>query len=202
IKSTHSFIIMILYHVKEEIIMLILGSQSPRRKELLESAGLIFNTVKPLFDEDSLPYEGDPSEYVKELAKAKAHSLVSTYPKDVILTADTIVVVDHEILGKPKDEEDAFRMLSLLNDKMHTVYTAVCIKYMDKEEVFLEEADVEFNKMSELDIRSYIQTGESLDKAGAYAIQGIGSKFIKHYEGDFHTIMGLPLKALLTRLKN
>ena len=182
--------------------MLILGSQSPRRKELLESAGLIFNTVKPLFDEDSLPYEGDPSEYVKELAKAKAHSLVSTYPKDVILTADTIVVVDHEILGKPKDEEDAFRMLSLLNDKMHTVYTAVCIKYMDKEEVFLEEADVEFNKMSELDIRSYIQTGESLDKAGAYAIQGIGSKFIKHYEGDFHTIMGLPLKVLLTRLKN
>ncbi len=182
--------------------MLILGSTSPRRKQLLESAGIAFVSVSPLFDESNIKIEHNKvDEFVKELAKRKAESLSNKYPDDVVLAADTIVVIGNEILGKPKDESDAVAMLNKLNGKKHFVYTGVAISYKNEIDVFAESAAVYFNQMSEQDIAEYVQTNEPMDKAGAYAIQGIGSKFIKKYEGDFHTIMGLPLKVVLSKLK-
>lgn len=182
--------------------MLILGSGSARRKELLESASIDFLLVPSDYDESQVAFEGDTLKYVETIAENKANALLDKYPLDVILTADTLVEVDGEILGKPKDIEDAQKMLQLLNDKTHHVYTGVCIVSKDKKEVFVESASVTFNKLSTLDIESYIQTKEPMDKAGAYAIQGIGAKLIKHYDGDFHTIMGLPLKLVLEKLKD
>ena len=182
--------------------MLILGSGSARRKELLESASIEFKIVPNGFDESQVKFDVDVDEYVKKLAEKKANSLLEKYPNSVILTADTIVEIDGEVLGKPKDKLDATRMLELLNGKKHHVCTGVCIRSKDKVELFVECAQVEFNKLSSLDIESYVQTGEPMDKAGAYAIQGIGAKFIKRYDGDFHTIMGLPLKTVLEKLKD
>ncbi|ABX81974.1 Maf family protein [Acholeplasma laidlawii] len=182
--------------------MLILGSGSARRKELLESASIDFLLVPSDYNESQVAFEGDTLKYVETIAENKAKALLHKYPLDVILTADTVVEVDGEILGKPKDIEDAQKMLQLLNDKTHHVYTGVCIVSKDKKEVFVESASVTFNKLSTLDIESYIQTKEPMDKAGAYAIQGIGAKLIKQYDGDFHTIMGLPLKLVLEKLKD
>lgn len=181
--------------------MLILGSGSARRKELLESASIDFQLVPNGFDESQIAFDGNATEYVEQLALSKAEFLLDKFDDKVILTADTIVEIDGEILGKPKDEIEAISMLERLNDKQHNVYTAVCIMSKDKKEVFSECAKVVFNKLSTLDIESYVQTKEPMDKAGAYAIQGIGAKLIKHYDGDFHTIMGLPLKSVLEKLK-
>lgn len=182
--------------------MLILGSTSPRRKQLLESAGVVFVSVSPEFDESNIKIGNSKADaFVIELAKRKAESLVSKYPDDVILAADTVVVIDDEVLGKPNDESEAMRMLRKLDGKKHFVYTGVCIIYKDKIDSFMETAAVYFNHLSEDDIKTYVQTKEPMDKAGAYAIQGIGSQFIEKYEGDFHTIMGLPLKAVLSKLK-
>ncbi len=181
--------------------MLILGSTSPRRKELLESAGFKFKVVSPVFDESSIAYQGNPVDYVSTLALKKAESLKQMYPGDVILTADTIVVLDNEVLGKPLDHNDAKSMLKKLSNNLHQVYTAVSIIINDVTEVFVDVASVEFNKISDLDIESYILTNEPMDKAGAYAIQGGGAKFILGYQGDFHTIMGLPLKKVIETLK-
>lgn len=181
--------------------MLILGSGSPRRKELLESASIEFQIVPSGFDESQVAFEGDVAAFVKKLAISKADFLFEKYPENVILTADSVVEINGVILGKPVDESDAVRMLELLSNKQHNVYTGVCIIAKDKIELFVESSQVVFNKLSILDIESYVQTKEPMDKAGSYAIQGLGAKLIKQYEGDFHTIMGLPLKVVLEKLK-
>lgn len=181
--------------------MLILGSSSARRKELLESASIAFELVPNGFDESSVIYNDDPEDYCQTLALKKAEYFLDKYPNKVILTADTIVEIDGDILGKPKDAFEAIEMLNRLNDKRHRVYTGVCIVSGNQSDVFFESASVTFKKISSLDIESYVKTKEPMDKAGAYAIQGIGSKFIEAYEGDFHTIMGLPLKTVLKKLE-
>lgn len=181
--------------------MLILGSGSARRKELLESASIDFEMVPNGFDESSVAYNDDPEDYCQTLALKKAEYLLDMYPDKVILTADTIVEIEGDILGKPKDEFEAIEMLNRLNDKKHRVYTGVCIVNGSHTDVFVESASVTFKKISSLDIESYVKTKEPMDKAGAYAIQGIGSKFIAEYNGDFHTIMGLPLKTVLKKLE-
>lgn len=182
--------------------MLLLGSSSIRRKELLESTGLSFKTVKPVFDEDQLDKEGyPPQEYNLESAKRKALSLKETFSEYVIITADTIVVIDKEILGKPRDEEEAKAMLRKLSGKTHKVYTSVCILYKGKKDLFIDSAKVTFNDLTEKEIDDYVATKEPLDKSGAYAIQSISNTFVKSFEGDFHTIMGLPLKIVLEKLK-
>ncbi|WP_162163872.1 Maf family protein [Acholeplasma hippikon] len=183
--------------------MLILASTSPRRIELVQSAGLDFITASPKFNEKEISTKDIAvEEYVQLLSKNKALSLVNDYKNDVILAADTIVVYNNEILNKPIDEEDAFRMLKKLNGKKHSVLTGVCIIKGDLIESFYERSEVTFNKMTDEEIYAYIETKEPMDKAGAYAIQGIGSKFVKSYDGDFHTIMGLPLKEVLKKLKD
>lgn len=183
--------------------MLILASTSPRRIELLESAGLQFKTVSPKFDENTISTSDIAVEdYVQLLAKSKADSLINEFREDIIIAADTIVAINNEILNKPIDKQDAFKMLKKLSNKKHNVLTAVCIYSQNKTEVFYEKSTVHFNKITDEEIEAYIETGEPMDKAGAYAIQGIGSKFIKKFEGDFHTIMGLPLKEVLEKLKH
>lgn len=181
--------------------MLILGSKSARRKELLESASIDFELISSDFDETHIAFDGDVTSYVEEVAKQKAQNLLEKYPNRVILTADTMVELDGKLLGKPTDEAHAKAMLEQLSGKTHNVCTGVCILKDNQIEVFSECAKVTFNKLSSLDIETYIITGEPMDKAGAYAIQGEGAKLIKEYHGDFHTIMGLPLKSLLEKLK-
>lgn len=165
---------------------IILASQSPRRREILDKIGIEYD-VKPAHCNE-ITNLTEPSEIVVELAKRKANAVEG----NIILGADTIVAKDNVIFGKPKDKEDAFRMLKSLQDSWHTVYTGVCIN----NEAYFEKTDVHMVKLSDKEIKDYIATGEPMDKAGAYAIQGIGGKFIDQIEGEFETVMGLPIKRL------
>jgi septum formation protein len=181
--------------------MLILASSSPRRAKLLKDAGLDFIVV-PSHLEEIVDEKYKPSELVVELARLKALSVAKTYPNDTIIGADTIVVYEDHILGKPRDEEDAYRMLKLLSDDRHVVYTAVALVKGDKVKTFVSETEVWMKNLSDLEIKNYIKTGEPMDKAGAYGIQGEGGALVDHYKGDFFTIVGLPLKDVLDQLKN
>ena len=181
--------------------MIILASSSPRRAKLLKDAGLQFEIVASDVDETFDPTL-TPSEIAMYLAKLKADHIAKNYKNDIVIGADTIVVYGNKILGKPVDENDAFEMLTTLSNQCHIVYTGVSIISKDKEETFYSQTKVCMKALSELEIRAYINTKEPMDKAGAYGIQGDGGKLVDQYEGDFFTIMGLPLKELLTRLKN
>lgn len=180
--------------------MLILASGSPRRAKLMKDAGLDF-IVEPSFLDEIVDEKLKPNELVTELAKMKAIHVAKNYPNDIVIGADTIVVYEDHILGKPKDEEDAYRMLKLLSDDRHVVYTAVALVKGDKIKTFVSESEVWMKNLSDLEIKNYIKTGEPMDKAGAYAIQGDGGSLVDHYNGDFFTIVGLPLKDLLEQLK-
>ncbi len=179
--------------------MYILASNSPRRKKLLEDAGIEFKTVSPDVDE-SLAEKTRPEKFVQIIAKRKADAVLALYPDEIIIAADTIVVKDGEVFGKPKDEDDAYRMLKQLSDDKHEVYTGVCILNKQKEVCFYTMSEVWMKNYNDLQIYDYIKTGEPMDKAGAYAIQGLGEQFVDHYHGDFFTIVGLPLKVLLQEL--
>lgn len=181
--------------------MLILASSSPRRKELLSLLGYEFKVVKSNFDEDSIN-EIDPSELVKKLSYHKAFSVQKDYPNDVIIAADTTVYVNNQILNKPKDEEDAFRMLKYLSDvKKHYVATGVCIISGNKIHNFIEKTTVYFHNNTDQEILDYINTKEPLDKAGAYGIQGRGSVLVKKINGDFFNVMGFPISKINRLLK-
>lgn len=181
--------------------MLILASSSPRRAKLLKDAGLDFIVVPSHLDE-FVDEKYKPNELVVELAKQKALTVSKDYPNDIIIGADTIVVYDDKILGKPKDEDDAYRMLKTLSDDRHVVYTAVALIKGDKIKTFVSETEVWMKNLSDLEILNYIKTGEPMDKAGAYGIQGEGGSLVDHYKGDFFTIVGLPLKDVLDNIKN
>ncbi len=181
--------------------MLILASSSPRRAKLLKDAGLDFIVV-PSHLEEFVDEKYKPAELVLELAKQKALCVAVKYPDDIIIGADTIVVFEDQVLGKPRDEEDAYRMLRLLSNDRHVVYTAVALVKGDQVKSFVSESEVWMKNLSDLEIKNYIKTGEPMDKAGAYAIQGEGGQLVDHYKGDFFTIAGLPLKELLEQLKN
>lgn len=180
--------------------MLILASTSPRRKKLLEDAGLTFKTVSIDVDE-SVEEKLKPEKLVMTLALRKAKFALEQFQNDIIIAADTIVVYDGEVLGKPKDEADAYRMLKALSGNKHEVYTGVCLLSKDKEVSFYSMAEVWMHTYTDLQIYEYIQTKEPMDKAGAYAIQGLGKDLVEQYNGDFFTIVGLPLKQLLAELK-
>lgn len=182
---------------------IILASASPRRRELLMQMGLEF-TVIPSKGEEIIT-RTVPSEVVMELAAQKAREVADRSDENTcIIGADTIVVRDGEILGKPKDEEDACRMLSMLAGTTHQVYTGVCLinKKSGEEELrtFYEATDVEFYPMSETEIRDYVATGEPMDKAGAYGIQGKCAVFIKGIRGDYNNVVGLPIARLYHEL--
>ena len=176
---------------------LILASASPRRRELLGLTGLAFQIDAPDVDEScDLP----PREAVKELSRRKALAAAALHPGCVILAADTLVSVDDRALGKPRDPEDAFRMLSSLSGRWHQVYTGVTV--VDRDGTLRCEADVtdvHFEEMSEEAIRRYIATNEPMDKAGAYAVQGIAGLWIDQLRGSHTNVIGLPM-ALTRRL--
>ena len=184
--------------------MLILASISPRRKELLESVGFKFNLKKPNFDEDTIDASKmKVDEYVLHLAESKSKSVFSNYPNDIVIAADTIVVLGHDIIGKPKDEADAMNILRRLSGKTHQVYTgyAVIRKGDCKTEVSFEKTHVTFREISDSEIRFYVKTGEPMDKAGSYGVQGIGGALVTGINGDYNNVVGLPVCSLVQTLR-
>jgi septum formation protein len=182
--------------------MLVLASASPRRQELLRNAGIPF-VVQPT-DVPEIPREGEaPRPCAERLAREKAMDVFRQRPSDLILGADTIVVVDAQILGKPRDASDAARMLRLLSGQSHRVITGVCLAGPQPraEDIRSEITLVTMNDLSDDDIRSYILTGEPMDKAGAYAIQGIASRWISRIEGDYFNVVGLPVSLVYKMLR-
>ncbi|MBQ8209403.1 MAG: septum formation inhibitor Maf [Clostridia bacterium] len=179
----------------------ILASASPRRKELLTLAGIEY-TVIPSECEEVLPDNITPADAVEELARQKAEDVFKRHSDCMIIAADTVVALGNTILGKPKNDDDAFSMLTSLSGNIHTVYTGVCIKTADREEIFHSATDVEFYELTDKEIRDYIATKEPCDKAGAYGIQGKGSLLVKGIHGDYFNVVGLPLAETVRRINN
>lgn len=179
---------------------LILASGSPRRSELLKLITKDFDVI-PADCEEIIDTALSPAEMVKALAVQKAEFVSKKYPDKTVIGADTTVFYGSMPLGKPKDKADAKRMLSMLSGKKHTVITAVSIAKGGKTEIaFAEETEVEFYPLSEIEIDGYINTGEPMDKAGAYGIQGKGALLIKRIDGDYYNVMGLPVAKLYRKL--
>jgi len=179
--------------------MLVLASQSPRRSEILRQAGISFTIRAVPVDETPNPGER-PEDYVQRLAEAKARAVQSA-PDEVVLGADTTVVIDGEMLGKPVDEADARRMLATLEGRRHLVMTGICLKRGDETVRDWAETKVWFASMSAAEIEEYVAGGEPMDKAGAYAIQGLASKFVEKIEGCYANVMGLPIALVYLRFK-
>jgi septum formation protein len=178
----------------------ILASQSPRRRELLKLMGIPFTTVNPNVDEIINP-NVSLEIAIEELAYLKAQEVLSRYPEANIISADTIVVCENEVMGKPVDEEDAIRMLKRLSGKKHEVITGVCLLNSDKEIRFHTKTLVEFHPYDNELVKAYVHSKDPLDKAGAYGIQDKGALLVKGIEGDYYTVMGLPISALYQALK-
>ena len=182
---------------------LILASGSPRRRELMSQVGLDFTVVTS--DADENIKEMEPEDYVRELSSVKAQSVLEQYADKedsvIVIGADTIVYHKGEILTKPKDEEDAFRILKSLEGQIHQVYTGVTICSAHNNVSFYEKTDVWVYDMTDEEIRDYISTGEPMDKAGAYRIQGKFAAYIKGIEGDYNNVVGLPVARLVHELK-
>ena len=176
---------------------MILASQSPRRRELLSLITEDFRII-PAKGEEILPEKVSPEEAVLALSEQKAGEIFRENRGEVIVAADTIVAIDGKILGKPADEKDAFAMLKTLSGRVHEVFTGVCVIFANgKKERFFEETKVEFYELSDEAIAAYIKTGEPMDKAGAYGIQGKGALLVKRIDGDYYNVMGLPVARLL-----
>ena len=173
--------------------MLILASASPRRQELLRSAGIPFE-ARPA-DIDETRRDGETArEYVLRLAEAKARAAAT--PGETVLGADTVVVVDDRILGKPADRDEAGAMLRLLSGRTHRVMTAVCLLRSDECRTFVETTSVRFRELGESEIQAYVNSGDPLDKAGAYGIQGGAGHFVERIDGCWFNAVGLPLTRL------
>ena len=180
--------------------MLILASASPRRKEICQLLGLDF-TVIPAEYEIGIDEKIAPEKAVELVALSKAQKVFEKHPGDIVIGSDTAVYCDNEFLGKPKDKEDACRMLKMLSGKKHTVYTGVAVVSENKRVSFCEEAYVHFAQLSDDEIFWYVNTVEPYDKAGSYAVQGLSARFIEKIDGDFFSIMGLPCNKLYEVLK-
>ncbi|HHV32157.1 Maf family protein [Caproiciproducens sp. LBM24188] len=181
--------------------MLVLASTSPRRSELLKMAGYEFSVVPPEANENYL--RGTPPvQIVEQLSTRKAKLVAKDHPDDIVLAADTLVVLKGRILGKPKDEQEAKAMLKLLSGNVHQVYTGYCIISGGKMVTGHECTSVEFYTLKDSDIEAYLATGEPMDKAGAYGIQGRGALLVKRIDGDFYNVMGLPIGKINRLLKS
>lgn len=178
---------------------IVLASASPRRRELLEMLGLTV-IVRPSGTEEKIGSLTDPQEIVTALAEQKARS-VPRKPEELILAADTVVAIDRRILGKPKDEADAFRMLSLLSGREHSVFTGFCLLRGEESILGAEETKVFFRSLSPAVIQRYLATGEPFDKAGAYGIQGKGCCLAEGIQGDFYNVVGLPVSRIMAELR-
>ena len=192
------------YIVSKEANMkkIILSSASPRRKELLEQIGVKFDIIVSDIDEN-INEDIEPRELVKKLALMKAKSVYdSVRDKDiVVIGADTVVVHDGRVIGKPEDEKDAFGILNRLSGDVNYVYTGVAVIGCGRTVSFYEETKVYMKNMTEKEINEYIKTSEPMDKAGAYGIQGFGAAFVEKIEGDYNNVVGLPLAKLYDVIK-
>lgn len=187
----------------KEDIHLILASGSPRRKDLLESLGIRFEVVPADVDESFLPSEA-PADVVRRLALEKAREVSKMFEKHWILGADTIVVIDGQILGKPVDKSEAKTMLGKLAGRTHEVFTGYALVNLNGAERVVSDfcrSEVFIRDLSEQEIEEYIETGEPLDKAGAYAIQGIGAAIVQGVNGSYTNVVGLPLCEVARELK-
>ena len=180
---------------------IILASASPRRKELLETAGLSF-TVKVADVEEIIEENMSADEVVMSLALQKANAVAKDNPDAVVIGADTVVVLDGEILGKPKSEENAISLLQMLSGRVHTVYTGVAMIKGEKVKNFCEATRVEFYPLEKEEIEAYVATKEPMDKAGAYGIQGRGCVLIRKISGDYFNVVGLPVSAVYRELRD
>ena len=188
--------------------MLILASASPRRRELLAQAGITFQVRPAHIPEDPRPGE-DPIGYVVRLAREKAQTVFAelcgnaeTAANLAVLGADTTVTLDNHILGKPEDHADAARMLRLLSGRTHRVVTGVAVVTAERTEVAAEVTGVSFRTLSDQEIADYVETGEPMDKAGAYAIQGRAARWIPRIQGDYFNVVGLPIALVATMLES
>lgn len=177
----------------------ILASQSPRRRELLSLIGIAHEVMPADIDETVMPHE-EPVPHCERLAREKAHTLALKHPDALVIAADTIVVRDGEILGKPADAADARRMVKLLAGRSHTVFTAIAVAQGGRTESAVEEVTVTFRALTDAEIAEYVATGEPMDKAGAYGIQGWGATIVERVDGDYFSVMGLGLRRLVALL--
>jgi septum formation protein len=179
---------------------LILASASPRRAELLRNAGIAFTVEPAHVPEQSMPDE-PPLEYAQRLARDKANAIFASRPDSVVLGADTVVVADEHLLEKPLDRVDAARMLRLLSGRSHQVITGVCVVASGFERTEAEVTEVRFSNLSDEEIATYVATGEPMDKAGAYAIQGIASRWVERIDGCYFNVVGLPMPRVYRMLR-
>ncbi len=186
--------------VREPAPQVILASRSPRRAELLTAAGISFEVLAADIDETPHPDEA-PAAYVERLAIEKARAVFLLRPDGVVLGADPTVTIDGAILGKPEDEADAVRMLRLLNGRPHDVHTGVAIVSTSGVQSAVGTTRVWFDPMTDKDISWYVATGEPVDRAGAYAIQGFASRFISRIDGSYSNVVGLPVALVSSILK-
>lgn len=175
-----------------------MASQSPRRQELLALIGLPFTTLVSEADED-IPL-AEPGAYVEKLALRKAEAVFAKRPDACVVGADTIVWLEGAIIGKPRDEQDAYRILRTLSGRTHTVYTGLAVLAPGSREVLYDAAKVSFAPLSDGEIRAYIHSGEPMDKAGAYGVQGRAAVFVERVEGCYFTVIGLPVPRLYRAL--
>jgi septum formation protein len=182
---------------------LILASKSPRRKQLLESLGLDFEVKPSNVNEDTI-FNADPGKYVIELAKAKATKVAIDNPGSIVIGSDTTVYHNGNYLNKPKDHEEAFKMLSTLSGSIHEVYSGICV--FDSSNMTIENdfsvTQVKFRNLDKEEIKAYIESGSPFDKAGAYGIQDdFGAIFVEEIKGDFYNVVGMPLVKLYNILR-
>ena len=174
----------------------ILASQSPRRRELLTLVGIPHEVRPADINEDYLPHE-QPRAHCERLAREKAEAVSRDEPDAIVIGSDTIVVIDGDVLGKPRDAAHAEAMLARLSGRTHTVMTAVAVYWRGGELSDVEEVDVTFHPLDSRHIRAYVATGEPMDKAGAYGIQGYGATIVARVDGDYFAVMGLPLQRMV-----
>jgi septum formation protein len=171
----------------------VLASSSPRRRELLNLIGIAHESMRP---------RETPRRHAERLARDKASAVAMRDPDLITIAADTIVVINRKVLGKPADKEEAARMLAMLSGKEHTVISAVAVSRGKKLRSAIEEVKVKFRRLREDEIDAYIATGEPMDKAGAYGIQGYGATIVERVEGDYFAVMGLPLVRLIALMRD
>jgi len=179
---------------------IILASGSPRRKQLLEQVGIPFEVIVSNADET---IDGPPASQVKTLALRKAEAVREVAGNDtIILAADTLVYIDGKVLGKPGDKNEAFEMLKTLQGRCHTVYTGVALIKGGEQNAFVDSTLVYFRQLSDTEIEAYIATGEPMDKAGAYGVQDRGALLVHRIEGDYFTVVGLPVAKVASALRD
>ena len=179
----------------------VLASSSPRRRQLLNLIGIAHEVRPANIDESPRPREA-PRRHAERLAREKASAVSTRDPGLITIGADTVVVINRTVLGKPADGDEAARMLGLLSGREHLVITAVAVSRGEKLRSAIEEVRVKFRRLRDDEIQAYIATGEPMDKAGAYGIQGFGATIVERIEGDYFAVMGLPLVRLVELLRD